>query len=189
MSTDEWKTLLQNYTHPTKKTRVKKVMVVVSEGAIEKDSNDRERIGDFCDFGTKGTKHQFKHSKGHKGQILYFNEKGTVKVMPIYANMKTSEVKEKLLTMGCKLYKKGTVFYSGCLIKVDKPFDATVYYKDTDENGKEKTISVKQTVPEGIFKIRTIMSNGGIKIENNAGLEILSMITVLVSNNMSIYKE
>ncbi len=189
MDAKEWLAMLQNYTHPTKKTRVKKVMVVVSEGAIEKDSNDRERIGEFCDFGTKGTKHQFKHSKGHKGQILYFNEKGTVKVMPIYANMKTSEVKEKLLTMGCKLYKKGTVFYSGCLIKVDKPFDATVYYKETDENGKEKTISVKQTVPEGIFKLRTIICTGSTKLENNVGLEIVTSASTLINAGLGIYKK
>ncbi len=188
MDSKDWIKMLQNYVHPTKKTKVKKVMVVVSEGKIEKDSNGKERIGEFCDFGTKGTNHQFKHSKGHKGQILYFNEKGSVKVMPIYANIKTQDVKDKLLALGCKLYNKGEMFYSGCLIEVEKPFNATVYYKETDENGKDKTISVKQEVPAGIFKLRTIMSNGAIKLENNCGMEILSSAKVLVEANMKKYK-
>ena len=80
--------MLENYIHPKKKSRVKKVMIAVSEGNIETDLNGRERIGEFADFGTKGVKHQFKHSKGHKGQILYFNEKGNVKVMPVYSKIR-----------------------------------------------------------------------------------------------------
>lgn len=188
MKPDEWVNMLQNYIHPTKKTRVKKVMIIVSEGEIEKDSNGKERIGEFCDFGTKGTNHQFKHSKGHKGQILYFTDKGAVKVMPVYANMKTQDVKDKLLALGRKLYNKGEMFYSGCLVEVEKPFNATVYYKETDENGKDKTISVKQEVPAGIFKLRTIMSDGTIKLENNCGLEILSSAKVLTALNVKKYK-
>lgn len=188
MKPHEWTNMLQNYVHPTKKTKVKKVMVIVSEGKIEKDSNGRERINEFCDFGTKGVKHQFKHSKGHKGQILYYNEKGIVKVMPIYANMKKQDVEDKLLTLGCKLYNKGEMFYSGCLVEVEKPFEATVYYKETDDNGKDKIISVKQEVPAGIFKIRTIMSDGTVKLENNCGLEILSSAKVLTTLNFKRYK-
>lgn len=188
MDSKEWINMLQNYIHPTKKTKVKKVMVVVSEGKAEKDSNGKVRIGEYCDFGTKGTNHQFKHSKGHKGQILYFNEKGAVKVMPIYANIKTQDVKDRLLALGCKLYNKGEMFYSGCLVEVEKPFNATVYYKETDENGKDKLISVKQEVPAGIFKLRTITSVGQIKLENNCGLEILSSANVLVESNVKKYK-
>lgn len=184
----EWANMLQNYIHPKKKTIVKKVMITVSEGSIENDSNGVERIGEFCDFGTKGTKHQFKHSKGHKGQILYFDEKGLVKVMPIYSNIRTQDIKDKLMTMGRKLYNKGEIFYSGCLVEIEKPFVATVYYKETDTDGKEKTISVKQEVPDGIFKVRTIKGDGRIKLENNCGLEILSTANVLVPLNLKKYK-
>ena len=188
MDSKEWITMLQNYTHPAKKTKVKKVMVIVSEGTIEKDSNGRERLGEFCDFGTKGTKHQFKHSKGHKGQILYFNEKGAVKVMPIYANIKKSDVTEKLLNMGCKLYNKGQMFYSGCLVANKKPFTASVYYKVKDENGNEKAVPVKQTVDPGIFKLRTIMLNGAIKLENTCGLEILTSANSFTTSEFCKYE-
>lgn len=188
MSPKEWGDMLAGYIHPSKKTKVKKVMVAVSSGIVEKDSNGRERIGEFADFGTKGTNHQFKHSKGHKGQILYFNEKGTVKVMPVYANLKFDDVKEKLVKTGCKLYNGGQMFYSGCLVKISKDFEATVYYKEKDENGDEKTISKKEIVSAGLFKVRTIMSNGGIKLENNCGQEILAMVNALVKAGFKKYE-
>ena len=173
---------------PDEKNKSKKVMIIVSEGDIEKDSNGRERIGEYCDFGTKGTKHQFKHSKGHKGQILYFNEKGKVKVMPIYANIKKSDVTEKLLNMGCKLYNKGQMFYSGCLVANKKAFEASVYYKVKDENDNEKALPVKQTVDPGIFKLRTIMLNGAIKLENTCGLEILTNASSFITSEFCKYE-
>ncbi|MBQ7450727.1 hypothetical protein IJS77_04855 [bacterium] len=191
---EEWVNLLKNYIHPKKQTHVKKVMVVVSEGEIDYDSNNRMRMGEYVDFGKKetekseGAKHQFKHSKGHKGQILYYDEKGVIKVMPVYANKKTSEVKQKLLDIGCKLYKKGMMFTSGCLVEIPKDFDANVYYHKIDENGKDKLIPNKELVKNGIFKVRTIMSNGAIKLENNCGQEILTSVSVLTNIEFKKYK-
>ena len=108
--------------------------------------------------------------------------------MPIYANINRENVKDKLLNMGCKLYNNGEMFYSGCLVSVDKNFEATVYYKDADENGKEKVVPIKQEVPVGIFKMRTIMSSGQVKLENNCGLEILSSDMVLTKCGLQKYK-
>lgn len=189
MSANEWVKMLETYNHPKKQTLVKKVMVVVSEGKLEKDSNGRERIGEYTDFGTKGTNHQFKRSKGHKGQILYFNEKGSVKVMPVYANKSTKEVREQIEQMGCKLYNNGELFYSGCLINVLNDFEANVYYIIIDAQGKNKLVPQKEFVKSGIFKVRTIMSDGTIKLENNSGQEILTSASVLVSKKFKKYKE
>lgn len=179
-STKDWVLMLENYIHPKKKTKVKKVLTVVSEGSLEKDLNGRERIGEFVDFGTKGVKHQFKHSKQHKGQILYTNEKGNIKVMPVYSNIKLDEIKEKLQKMNCTLYSKGMMFYSGCLINIPNEFEASVYYDVKDEEGNVKTKAVRETVPAGIFKLRTMASDGTTKIENNNGVEILTSAPNLV---------
>ena len=141
-------------------------MLSVAEGNITKDTNNRERLGEFCDFGTKGTRHQFKHSKGHKGQILYYNEKGIVKVMPIYANLKTEDIKEKIANMGYKLYNRGEMYYSGCLIEVPSEFKAG-----------------QKTHPAGIYKLRSIKSNGPIKIENNNGEEIITSAIYLTNSH------
>lgn len=157
LSAQDWKTMLQNYVHPKKKTKVKKVLAIVSEGTLETDLNGRERIGEFCDFGTKGTKGQFKHSKGHKGQILYYDKKGSIRVMPIYANKSTKEVKETLENMGCKLYRGGEVFYSGCLVEIPNEFKAGAI-----------------TYPKGIYKSTTISEAGQIQLVNKNGEKILT---------------
>ena len=171
MDKKEWEQMLDTYIHPKKQTRVKKVMIIVSEGTPEYDSNGRMRIGEYSDFGTKGVKNQFKHSKGHKGQILYYNEKGKIKVMPVYANKKTQDVKDKLINMGCKLYNKGEMFYSGCLLNIPKDFKAG-----------------SNTYPAGIYKLRTIKSDGKIKLENSEGKEINSSAVYLTEANFSKYK-
>ena len=159
-SADDWRNYLKDYIHPKKKTRVKKVMIIVSEGVIEHDANGRERIGEYCDYGTKGTKGQFKCSKAHKGQILYYNEKGSIKVMPVYSNKKTQEARDKLVEMGCKLYAKGLMFHSGCLVNIPKDFKAGAV-----------------THPAGVYKLRTIISSSGqVKLENNNGIEIVSSV-------------
>ena len=157
VSSEEWLNMLKHYVHPKKKTFVKKVLVIVSEGTLEMDANARERIGEFSDFGTKGTKGQFKHSKAHKGQILYYDNKGSIRVMPIYANKSTQEVKDKLVNMGCRLYRGGEMFYSGCLVEIPNDFKAG-----------------DKTFTKGIYKLRTITEAGQSKLENNIGQEILT---------------
>ena len=189
MPTKDWTTMLQNYIHPTKQTKVKKILVIVSEGELTKDSNAHSRIGEYADFGTKGTKHQFKHSKGHKGQILYYNEKGVIKVLPIYANQKDSDVKSYIEQNGCKLYKKGMKFYSGCLIQINKDFEATAYYTQTDENGNDKQIPTKEKLQAGVYKLRTIIENGVIKIESSTGIEIVTRAKVLVEADFSKFSK
>ena len=169
-SADEWLNYLKNYIHPKKKTKVKKVMIVVSEGILEHDANGRERIGEYCDYGTKGTKGQFKCSKAHKGQILYYNEKGSIKVMPVYSNKKTQEVRDKLVEMGCKLYAKGMMFYSGCLVNIPKDFKAGAV-----------------THPAGVYKLRTIKSNGVVTIESSNGIEISSSAKNLTDAEFTKY--
>ena len=119
---------------------------------------------------------------------MYFDKKNAVKVMPIYANKKTQDVKDKLIDMGCKLYNKGEMFYSGCLVEIPEDFEANVYSLIVDENGKEKKVSSKSIVSKGIFKLRTIKSNGGILIENNSGIEILTSINNLVYLHFRKYK-
>ena len=156
---------------------------MVSDSIVSFDKNGRARIGEYVDFGTKGTKHQFKHSKGHKGQMLYYNEKNAIKVMPIYANQKLDEVKEKLEQMNCKLYKKGMMFYSGCLIQTNSEFEGAAYYTQVDENGKEKQISSREILPAGIFKLRTLMSDGKVKLESSTGVEILTSAKNLVDTD------
>lgn len=164
--------MLSNYVHPKKQTLVKKVRVIETRGKIEFDNNGRERIGEYCDFGTKGVNGQFKHSKQHKGQILYFNEKGKISVMPIYSNKSTKDVKNELVNSGCKLYRGGEVFRSGILVHFDKDF------------------SVKDEIfPAGVYRLRTIMVKGSAVIENNIGKQKEINLTILTDAGFKKYKE
>lgn len=172
LSAEEWKSMLSNYVHPKKQTLVKKVRVVETNGKVDFDNNGIARIGEYCDFGTKGIKGQFKHSKQHKGQILYFNEKGKISVMPIYANRKTQDVKNELINMGCKLYRGGEVFRSGILVHFDKDF------------------SVKDEIfKAGIYRLRTIREDGYAQIESNIGQEKVINLSVLTDAGLKKCKE
>lgn len=167
LTAGEWKTMLQNYVHPKKKTRVKKVLTIVSEGILETDLNGRERIGKYCDFGTKGTKGQFKRSKSHKKQLLYYDEKGKVKVLPIFANESERNAKNKitkLLQSGCKFYRNGEIYRTGIKIYIPNDFNVST-----------------TTYSKGEYIIRTIAEDGEIKVENNFGHSIRTKATTLVN--------
>lgn len=171
-SDEDWKNLLKNYIHPKKKTKVKKVLTIISKGELEIDSNGRERIGEYADFGTKGTKGQYKHSKQHKGQILYYNEKGTIKVMPIFSNKSIKSIKEKLQEMNYKLYNGGEIYNSGCLIEIPLDFkNATITYS------------------KGIYKLKTMKSKGDVELENNTGDKISTSAKNLVLAKFKRYKK
>lgn len=84
--------------------------------------------------------------------------------MPIYSNIKTQEVKDKLQALNYKLYRGGQIFYSGCLIDVPEEFKAG-----------------SKIFPAGIYKVRTIKSNGSINLENSNGEEISTSASYLVA--------
>ncbi len=173
LSKDKWEKLLQNYIHPVKKTKVKKVLTIEKDiYNTDKDSNERTRIEEFVDFGTKGVKNQLKRSKGHKGQILYYDEKGKIRVQPIYANIKIKDIEDKLKNKNCKLYKNGMMFYSGCLINIPNNFKA----------GKEDK-------PKGIYKLRSILANGQVYVKNSQGDEALTHITHLIAADFEKHME
>lgn len=172
ISNKEWVELLQNYIHPKKQTQVIKVRTYIKcKADLTVDSNERERFGKYVDFGTKGVKGQFKCSDQHKGQILYYNEKGAIKVMPIYANKKTKDVKDKLIDMGCKLYNKGEVYTSNCLVYIPENF----------KGGSKIYLA-------GIYKSKTISEAGQIQLESSTGQEILTSASYLAIANFKKYK-
>lgn len=174
LSKQEWKEMLETYKHPNRKNCVvKRVLIKVSKpDTITKDSNGRERLGEFVDFGKGKTKGQFKHSDESQGQILYFDEKGIPRVRQIYSNISFSSVKKDLKEKKLKLYNEGMLFYSGCLINVLEKFS-------TNKNDQ----------PKGIYKLRTIKSNCVVIIENLNGNEFTTSVKNLISSNFTIYKE
>ena len=75
------------------------------------------------------------------------------------------------------------MFYSGCLIKVDKEFEGTAYYTIADENGKEKQTPSREILPAGIYKLRTLKSDGRVQLESSVGIEIWTNAKNLVDTD------
>lgn len=160
-----WVEFLRNYQHPVRKTPVKVVqMIETNSTEPPKMENGRLTIGEFKDFGNKSTRGQFKHSKQHQGQIIYFNHKDKPKVHPVYAHQSVSKEKAALKESGYRLYQEGTLFYSGSLVQIPKPFQAG-----------------ERQHPEGTYKLRTIKFSGEIKLEDANGKEIPTSVTYLVN--------
>ncbi|MEB3286028.1 MAG: HNH endonuclease domain-containing protein [Vampirovibrionales bacterium] len=169
----EWLSFLKTYKHPYRKSKVKTVVIIetFSTEPPQKDEKGRLCFGEYKDFGNldsenglKGiTKGQFKHSKQHKGQVIYFDKKGKTKVWPIYSHTSLTHIVKLLKSQGYQLYKDGLLFYAGSLVKVTKSFKAG-----------------SNIYSEGIYKLRTIFSAGPVKLENGNGQEILTSIAYLV---------
>jgi len=166
-----WQEFLTAYVHPLRRGKVNAVLIIESRSETQPqlDESGRMVFGEFKDFGNldakdgrKGiTKHQFKHSKANKGQII-FNVGKSWKVQQVYVHEKLSSVKERLLAVNCTLYKEGMMFYPGCLIFVPSSF-----------------LAGKKERPGGLYKSRTIKAKGDVLLENNNGEEILTNIKYL----------
>ncbi|GBR72910.1 CRISPR-associated protein Csn1 family [Candidatus Termititenax aidoneus] len=165
----EWAELLKNYRHPKKQTIVKKVLFIEKADAqVEYDTNGRERIEEFVDFGNKGVHGQFKHSKGQTGRILYYDIQGKIKVWTIYSNQNKQEAKEKMNQQGFKLYRNGEMFYPGCLVYIPQEFRVG-----------------KNDYQPGIYKFVRVENSkkGLILLEDNNGLPILTNVGYLAGVN------
>lgn len=165
-----WKQHLEAYTHPTRVSRVKRVLTVF-DGKVSKEPPHRDESGrwvffeykDFsknpdCDY----NQGQYKKTKQHKGQMVYFDAKGKPKVQPVYAHEKERHVRERLANRGVRLYQDGTLFYSGCLLYIPQEFKAGAH-----------------TLPAGLYKLNTMKSSGSVKIETENGSNYLSSIQYL----------
>lgn len=174
ISPEDWINILKTYVHPKKKTKVKSIRIIYSKGKPETDNNGHERIGeyaDFADFEHKKIKGQFRVSQQHKGQILYYDKKGSIKVMPVYANKSTKEVRETLQEMGCKLYRGGEMFYSGCLVELSKDF-----------------IGSGKTYTKGTYILCSIRADGYVQIKSNVG-EVLKPIHARILVDSDFHKK
>ncbi|MDR0800751.1 MAG: hypothetical protein LBN01_04450 [Endomicrobium sp.] len=158
LTQEEWEKFLQNYTDGYKK--IKKIVMIDSRRFKESEVfNADKTIKDVVGaYGHRGAiKGQWIRGKeSHQGQIVYKDENGKWRIVPIYVfeseYAKRKEYKNK--------YKDVKIFKSGQLIELKKDF---------------------QDIQKGIYKLRTIVTNGRCKLENiNDQTEILKSIEVFL---------
>ena len=124
-SKDNWINALKEYRHPYRKTLIKKIQIIDKETESEIYSdNERLCLEEFKDFSpTKSlTRGQFKHTKSHKGQIIYFDEKGKARVYALFAHKNTKLALRELTEKGYELYENGCMFETGDSILVESAF-------------------------------------------------------------------
>ncbi|MEI8390782.1 MAG: type II CRISPR RNA-guided endonuclease Cas9, partial [bacterium] len=179
-NSEELQEFLNKLKHPKRNSLVKRVLLVPQnldkckeiDIQIDKKSCKRERIGKFLDLGNKDTKGQFKASKQHQGQIIYFDEKGKPKVIPIYSHLSLKKTTQQIKNKNLELYKKGKMFYSGCLINIPEDF------KDSKGNIKKAWK----------YELKTIKSNGQVELKSLDGEPISTSVINLIVANFDLFE-
>ncbi|GMO55007.1 MAG: hypothetical protein Ta2C_09170 [Candidatus Endomicrobiellum trichonymphae] len=159
LTQEEWEKFLKNYTGNYNK--IKKIAVIDSKRFEESeifnsDGTIKDVIGEY---GHKGAiKGQWiKGKEGHRGQIVYKDEKDKWIVIPVYV-FESEHIKRKEYE---NRYKDVKFFRAGQLVELKKDF--------------------QDIINQGVYKLRTIMNNGRCKLENiNDQTEITKNIEIFL---------
>lgn len=186
-SKEAWLNILKDYRHPHRKTLVKKIQIIDKETEAETYLDDnRLCLEEFKDFSPNNslTKGQFKHTKSHKGQVIYFDEKGKARVYPLYAHKNTKLALDELKAKGYKLYENGCVFETGDSILVEsdfkvgaKEYPAGVYLLNSINaagqmflNGQTITPNISTLTQARFIKIDPIKTPSQANLETDTAL-------------------
>ncbi|MCS6267043.1 MAG: hypothetical protein H2174_05715 [Vampirovibrio sp.] len=152
----EWDARIKAFKHPRFKNTPNKVMKRIStikEGDLKTYENGRIHGGEYYNLAktvdaTAPLKNvQLKRPKANIGQILYYDEKGKVKVQVVYPYIGLKQTMKQLKEKGYKLYKNGMIFNSGCLIHIPNPV----------QKGNETY--------QGIYSLTSILASGQIFVK------------------------
>jgi CRISPR-associated endonuclease Csn1 len=122
--------------------------------------------GEYKDLSKDGTGAWRKGAR-HKGQIVYMDEKGRVKVRPVYAFESLAAVKTELSSKYGMDFKPHGFYVSGCNVICSLPFSHGT-----------------NSLPAGTYKIRSIWASAQVKIESSSGTEVLLPLKTLIAAGM-----
>jgi CRISPR-associated endonuclease Csn1 len=178
---------MEGFKHPIHQNPVKRATVIVSvvdEADLRRDEQGRLHIGEYVNVAkawdtTQPCKYaQLKRTKQHKGQLLFYDAKGKVRVRPVYGYESEQTVRQSLKAQGLTLYQNGKLFYSGVIVTISKPIEHCGY-----------TIPANQP-----FRLMSIIYTGqcaielsnGVKFNGKEGRTLLN-INTLIENNLKLY--
>lgn len=133
---ESWSKIKEGFTHPLHKTKIKKILLIeskkpISKNAIELLSPTKKdptvahwKIGEFIGLRDKENPNNrplaLLKSQETKGYILYKDKNGKYKdhKIPVFSSIKVE--KEKLCKQQLELYKNGMLFYSKCIVAVER---------------------------------------------------------------------
>ena len=173
------KVLNQQIIHSRFHSPIKKVLTVTSKQntlKIRTDNNNKKRIalGEFADYSKKPEIPEVENkkpkniqlfkTKAHKGQLVYLEPKKNefvARIRPIYGFESLNEIKEELQEKGFELYSE-TIFNTGCYLQIKNDF----------------AVGVK-THKANTYKLRSMYTEGRVKMEDLNGLELVVSINTL----------
>ena len=105
---------------------------------------------EYKDFSKDGGvfRGQFRRGDQHKGQFIYLDAKGKARVAPVYAHASVYLERKRLLDQGFTIVG---FFQSGCNVEL-----------------RAEAVSGKTIVQPGMYLLRTIKSDGKIRLHKNA---------------------
>jgi CRISPR-associated endonuclease Csn1 len=127
---------MEGFKHPLHGNPVKRATVVVSvvdEADLRRDEQGRLHIGEYVNVAkewdvTQPCRYaQLKRTKQHKGQLLFYDAKGKVRVRPVYGYESEAKVRQSLKAQGLTLYQGGALFYSGVIVTLSTPIEHCGY--------------------------------------------------------------
>lgn len=149
---EQWRQFVENYSigSKPKKITIKKSKEIQG---IELGENYKE-IGKMSG--------QYFTDKEHKGYFIYLDKDNKWKVAPVYAFDSRHRKENELKETSEKIY----FFNSKCLVEIQNDFNRT-------ESGNE-------IIEKGKYTIVTVIENGSVKIQSNAGKVYLTSIKQLM---------
>jgi len=113
---------------------------------------------EYKDMSKDGTGAYRKALKGHKGQIVYWNDEGKLCVAPIYPHDSIFQQREKIKSLGGKS-KFYEFFQSDCPVRTTKEIPAESYKLVIKNEAKQKRrISAEKPLPASELTLRTIIT-------------------------------
>lgn len=185
---EDFSQALDGFKHPIHQNPVKRATVIVSvvdEADLRRDKHGRLHIGEYVNVAKAWDTNQpckyaqLKRTKQHKGQLLFYDAKGKVRVRPVYGYESEQKVRQSLKAQGLKLYQNGKLFYSGVIVTISTPIEHCGY-----------TIPANQP-----FRLTSISAEGrtefelpnGLKFNGNDGMKRLG-IGRLVESGLQLEK-
>ena len=144
-------------------------MRIISTKPVRLGNNQTKFIGNFADVG-KEWQGQYKKTKQHRGQLIYFDHKDIPRVATVYANQSKELVISGLDKDGYELYSDGKVFNSSMWVHI---------------NMFKRIKSEETYYPSGQYQIKSIRSDGSVMLADANGEPIPTNITQLVSSDMN----
>ncbi len=139
----------------------------------------------FLDMSKDQTGAYREGKREHKGQLVYWDEAGALRIRPIFAHGSPSKEREEIEALGGKA-KFYEFFQAGCTVKTERELIAEKYSVITWNEAKQpRRVRPTEPLPAGTYLLGTIAAkNQDVALELANGTRIASPLRHLIEAGM-----